>query len=543
MLEPPSMTSPGVKMLAIRALTKFEPAANPPDHHIVSIGTSTANLSWNSYLPPWAPSPKRIRSSLGAGEIVGFRNPWSSSHKATLSEIWNSLQWGEGNDPCVQLAASHLVDATPSDKPDPNRLPRFSDINDWPDSPGAKAARLLRIEEPGFSFHPEPDSCSTSDIRAKVTWLGHASVLVQLPPIAEKEGRPVRCLFDPIFSMRCSGSQSAGPIRSYPPPCNVQDLPLIDAVFISHNHYDHMDYDTIMAVWRQSREFVRFFVPLGNKKWLLDWGIAEHRVVEMDWWDSVQLNHPASSSGKAIKLWCTPAQHNSWRAGVDANSALWSSWCVEYLAPNNPPYRVFFAGDTGYQFHDSPSWPPSPGQRDDDVPAEDEKFPACPAFAEIRDRIGPPHLLLLPVSVGATFAYLRSFVPLPNAINPFPRHSAGVSAAKHMPPWDAVRVLKVMTETGSGEGGNGTEDAVPVVAVAMHWGTFVTDPVEVLRTLGQLEWACRRHDVRFARSWPGSGCVGKGDSDAADGSSETGESIRASKPWFLALNHGQSVCI
>ncbi|KAK4236199.1 beta-lactamase superfamily domain-containing protein [Achaetomium macrosporum] len=515
-------------MLTLSALTKLDPATNPPEHHVVAASASKAASGWTSYLPSWAPSPGRSRVSLNKSDSAGFRNPWPSWHKPSAVEKWDSLQWGEDDDGCVELAASHLADNPAPQKPEPGKRPRFSDIDNWPDSVGAKAARLLRIEDPDFSF--------PSNASAKVTWLGHASVLVQLPPLGSGIDRPVRCLFDPIFSARCSPSQHAGPIRSYPPPCKAEDLPEIDAVFISHNHYDHMDYDSIMAVWRQSRDVVRFFVPQGNKKWLLDWGISADRIVELDWWESAELAHSSlTPTNKALKIWCTPAQHNSFRSGGDTNTALWSSWYLEYLTPDNPPFRVFFAGDTGYQFHASPAWPPSPRNPDPPENEEGKEFTACPAFAQIRDRIGPPNLLLLPVSVGATFAYLRSFVPLPNWINPFPRHSAGVTAANHLPPWDAVRVLKIMTETENGvQQLGGTEQ--PAVAVAMHWGTFVTDPVEVLRTLGALEWACQAQGVRFARGLEDG--MGK---DNASG--ERGADGKEVPPWFVALNHGQSVSL
>jgi hypothetical protein len=318
-----------------------------------------------------------------------------------------------------------------------------------------------------------------------------------------------------------------------------------------------MDCDTLVAIWKHSHDSVRFFVPLGNKPRLMEWGIFADRVTEMDWWDSAGLIYPSSIGGQIV-VTCTPAQHNSWRSGVDADSTLWSSWCVEHYAPDQQkqPYRVFFAGDTGYQFHGDPSWPPRPPRLGSFEPAsppaastqkrgreEVRELPPCPAFAQIRERIGPQHLLLLPVSVGASFAYLRSFVPLPDWINPFPRHSPGVTGANHMPPWDAVRVLKVMTESEENaeteDGGEEAAGATPVVAVAMHWGTFVTEPVEVLKTLGQLEWACQQQGVRFARSLGGLGAAGK----EADGPNGSVERPGLSEPWFVALNHGQSVTV
>ncbi|KAK4096284.1 Metallo-hydrolase/oxidoreductase [Parathielavia hyrcaniae] len=536
-------------MLRIGAITKPNPDVSPAEHHVVSTPATQSASGWASYIPSWAPSPPQSHSSLSESKVAGFRNPWPSWHKPTTAEIWKNFQWGDDNDGCLELAASHLAnDTADTQKPEQSKLPRFGDINHWPNSLGAKAARLLCVKHPDFTF---PD-----DTKAKVTWLGHAGVLVQLPSMdlrCNGPDGPVRCLFDPMFSARCSPSKLAGPIRSYPPPCKVEDLPPIDIVCISHNHYDHMDHDSIMFIWQRSSFCVRFFVPLGNKRWLVDWKIPADRVVEMDWWDSVELTvafpTPATST---LKIHCTPAQHNSFRTAGDADTTLWSSWYLELLhpahnsRPNKPPFRFFFAGDTGYQFHPSSAWPPSPNNpaitaETGDSDNDDKTFPACPAFAEIRDRIAPPNLLLLPVSVGATFAYLRSFVPLPDWISPFPRHSAGVTGANHMPPWDAVRVLKVMTEAVGGGGGGGGGAArhiegtgsgpdVPVpapVAVAMHWGTFVTDPAEVLRTLGALEWACRRQGVRFGRELGREGEVGE----------------EGLEPWFVAVHHGGSVCL
>lgn len=495
-------------------------STEPPEHHVVA-SSAKPGLGWSSYLPAWSPSPDKSRP-LKKQPPIAFRNPWPSFHKPTRAQIWDNLQWGDEPDPCIDLAASRLADLPPSSKP-PSRekRPGFADVTNWPNSTGAKATRLLGIETPDFSF---PQNTST---RAKVTWLGHATVLVQLPPLCkDRNARPVACLFDPIFSMRCSPSRMMGPIRSYPPPCKVDSLPLIDAVFISHNHFDHLDQDTIMALWEHNKKVIRFFAPLGNRKWFIDCGIPDDRVSDLDWWESATLNHPHSDPTRALKIWCTPAQHGSGRLAGDANTTLWSSWFLEYSCPEHPPYRVFFAGDTGYQFHASPAWPPSPSKketRDGDSSADDDAFPACPAFAEVRTRLGPSNLLLLPISVGATYAYLRSFVFLPDSINPFPRHSPGLTGAIHMPAWDAVRVLNVMA------GGGGE----PAVAVAMHWGTFVTDAVEVLRTLGQLDWACQKQGVVFRRSLDEPG----GDSSGSQSDGDSGKSS------FLALNHGQSICI
>ena len=511
--------------------SKFE-----PDHYITIPASDST-----SFFPSWGSQATTHNNSLR------FRNPWPSWHTPTRAEVWEHLQWGEDQDTTIQLATSHLDTLPTPPQPPPDKRPRFGDVNNWPNSIGAKASRLLGIQEPDFSFGP-----LSQNARAKVTWLGHASMLVQFPPLdtTKSNARPIRCLFDPMFSMRCSPNQSAGPIRSYPPPCSVEALPTIDAVFISHNHYDHLDYDTIMAIWKQNKDVVRFFVPMGNKKLFIEYGIRESQVTEMDWWECATLVPQISSiPSKKLKVWCTPAQHSSSRFGVGNNATLWSSWYLECCNPDpaQTPYRVFVAGDTGYQFHASPSWPPSPNtdtqERKSTIDEPDETFPACPAFAEISERIGAPNLLLMPIWVGATFSYLRSLVPFPDWMSPFPRHAVGLAAANHMPPWDAVKVMKLMTDRKAespplqNREGNGPGENRPPIAIAMHWGTFVTDPVEVFKTLGQLEWACKQQGVRFARSLPGSKSDGGGDGVVAEephgGSSQ--------EPYFLALNHGQSV--
>ncbi|KAH6843232.1 beta-lactamase superfamily domain-containing protein [Chaetomium sp. MPI-CAGE-AT-0009] len=537
-------------MLAISAITASNSTAQPPEHHVIPVSTTQAPSGWASYLPSWGPSPGRTRPSATNSKVAGFRNPWPSWHKRTVAQLYASLQWGEDNDGCSELAASHLANNPAPDKPENSKLPTFVDMRDWPNSLGAKAARLLQIENPDFSF--------PKDSKAKATWLGHAGVLVQLPSLDPQNGRPVRCVFDPIFSDRCSPMGSfAGPIRSYPAPCQAEDLPTIDVVCISHNHFDHMDQTSLMSIWRYSQDSVRFFVPLGNKRLLLEWGIPDDRVIELDWWDSVQLTHPSTPpnpDARTLTIHCTPAQHNSFRGTGDANTTLWSSWFLELSTPNPttttttttpPPYRVFFAGDTGYQFHASPTWPPSPANPDPQPDSENEAVSSpCPAFAQIRARIGPPNLLLLPVSVGATFAYLRSFVPLPDWLSPFPRHSAGVTGANHMPPWDAVRVVRVMAGVEGDGGGEGDGDrgvgkteggADGVVALAMHWGTFVPDPADVLRTLGALEWACKQQGVGFARG------LARGERRSVNG--VAGNAVLEKGPVFVAVNHGGSVCI
>ncbi|KAK4224818.1 beta-lactamase superfamily domain-containing protein [Podospora fimiseda] len=471
-------------------------SSSPPSHHVY-VNTPDPS-SWSSYLPTsWLTSstPPPPPSAPSSSTPTSFRNPWPSWHKPTKQEIWASFAWGTDDDPSIALALSHLHSFPPPATG--SQQPNF-DLT-TKESPGYQAAQSLRIQSPDFSF-PQDDSA-----KAKATWLGHASVLLQIPLPTQK--RPFRCLFDPIFSSRASPTPYVGPIRSYPPPCQIADLPEdgIDAVIISHNHYDHMDEFSLTLLWeRYKQKGIRFFVGLGNGKTLKGFGIDEDRIVEMDWWDGVKL-------GEEIKVWCVPAQHNSSRVGMRKDEALWCGWVVETERGEGVKTKVFFAGDTGYQFHGDPKWPPV---RDEEEETKEEQYLPCPAFREVRYKFGGMDLLILPVSVGATFAYLKSFVPLPDSVSPFPRHSSGVMGANHMPPWDAVRVLREMIEGKEGK----------TVAMGIHWGTFVTDPNEVIKTLGQLEYACQRQGVRFGRG------VEKG--EGTDG-----------KSLFVVVNHGESICI
>ena len=160
-------------------------------------------------------------------------------------------------------------------------------------------------------------------IHPTVTWVGHSTFLVQL------DG--VNILTDPHWGERASPVGFAGPRRLVAPGLAFRDLPPIHAVLISHDHYDHLDAETVERLAREHRP--RFFVPLGLRAWLEERGITN--VVELDWWDSVEF--------RGLTFVCTPAQHSSGRTLTDQDLRLWSSWSV--LGPTK---RFFFAGDTGY---------------------------------------------------------------------------------------------------------------------------------------------------------------------------------------------------
>ncbi|SDO55215.1 L-ascorbate metabolism protein UlaG, beta-lactamase superfamily [Nakamurella panacisegetis] len=178
-----------------------------------------------------------------------------------------------------------------------------------------------------------------------VTWLGHASALIEL------DGHWI--LADPVWGDRVSPSTTIGPHRLHAVPMALEDLPELSAVIISHDHYDHLDLPTVNALlFSQSAPF---FVPRGIGAHLRKWGVPEDRIVELDWNDEAKAGR--------IKLTCTEARHFSGR-GLKRNVTLWSSWAL-----TGPEHSVYFGGDTGY----------------------------TPAFAEIGARLGPFDLTILPI--------------------------------------------------------------------------------------------------------------------------------------------------
>lgn len=157
-----------------------------------------------------------------------------------------------------------------------------------------------------------------------VCWLGHATALLEIDGY--------RVLTDPVWSERCSPSDVIGPQRMHAPPIQLDGLPALDAIVISHDHYDHLDTDTIIALARAQR--APFVVPLGVGAHLRAWGIPDERIVELDWNERAQVDE--------LSLVCTPARHFSGRF-VSRNTTLWASWAVI-----GPRHRAYFAGDTGY---------------------------------------------------------------------------------------------------------------------------------------------------------------------------------------------------
>ncbi|WP_175711795.1 MBL fold metallo-hydrolase [Burkholderia ambifaria] len=154
--------------------------------------------------------------------------------------------------------------------------------------------------------------------------LGHSTLLLKL--------RGEFWLTDPVFAERASPFRRVGPKRFHAPPIALDDLPPLRGVILSHDHYDHLDRDTVLALAATTGVFV---TTLGVGDRLIEWGIDAKKVRQLDWWQSVDV--------AGLTLTATPAQHFSGRSLFDGNSTLWASWVI--VADD---LRVFFSGDTGY---------------------------------------------------------------------------------------------------------------------------------------------------------------------------------------------------
>ena len=181
----------------------------------------------------------------------------------------------------------------------------------------------------------------------RATWLGHSTVLIEIDGL--------RVLTDPVWGPRASPSRIAGPKRFQPVPISLRKLPPIDLVIVSHDHYDHLDYPTIVEL---AKSEVPFVTSLGVGAHLEAWGVPPQRITELDWWETYQL--PKAE----LSITAAPSQHFSGRGLKDRNATLWSSMVVR-----TPRHSVFFSGDTGLTTE----------------------------YATIRERLGPFDLVMLEV--------------------------------------------------------------------------------------------------------------------------------------------------
>jgi len=180
------------------------------------------------------------------------------------------------------------------------------------------------------SLHPLETWKKRPQSGLRVTWLGHSTMLIEI------DG--VRILTDPVWGPRASPSALIGPKRFQPVPVTLREMPPVDLVIISHDHYDHLDYPTIRALAKTS---VPFVTSLGVGAHLEYWGIQPQRITELDWWET----HRAVNSAGAqtdVTVTAAPSQHFSGRGLKDRNATLWSS-----LVIRSQKHSVFFSGDTG----------------------------------------------------------------------------------------------------------------------------------------------------------------------------------------------------
>jgi L-ascorbate metabolism protein UlaG (beta-lactamase superfamily) len=181
-----------------------------------------------------------------------------------------------------------------------------------------KPVPVLRVDPVALARPPAPG--------LRAFWIGHASVYVEIDGL--------RVLIDPVFSTHASPLEF-GPERFHAPPVALADLPPIDAVVISHDHYDHLDMKTVQHLAARG---TRFYVPLGIGAHLERWSVPAAQVEELEWWQERTL--------RGVRFVCTPTRHYSGRGLNNANATLWSSWSVIGASQ-----RFYYSGDTGYSRH------------------------------------------------------------------------------------------------------------------------------------------------------------------------------------------------
>ncbi|WP_233268669.1 MBL fold metallo-hydrolase [Cellulophaga sp. L1A9] len=163
---------------------------------------------------------------------------------------------------------------------------------------------------------------------ARLVWYGHSSFLLQL------KGKTI--LLDPMLGKVAAPHPLLGANRFNTDfPLAVEKLGTIDAVIFSHDHYDHLDYETILKIKDKTKQF---YVPLGLGVHLEAWGVSKNKITELDWWQETQFEE--------LTLVCTPAQHFSGRKFNTTQSTLWSSWVIQSADEN-----IYFSGDSGYASH------------------------------------------------------------------------------------------------------------------------------------------------------------------------------------------------
>lgn len=263
---------------------------------------------------------------IGVGVIM--IDTWSALGKRPGGERLVRIQ----NSP--QYAGSKFANPLPPQNPDFFHVLRRWFFEETPDKEPAIPIPVNQIEPAFFEDFP-------ADLR--ITWFGHSSFLVEVDQ--------QRILVDPVWGEYASPGRVFGVKRFFAPPISLDDLPSIDAVVLSHDHYDHLNEPTIKLL----KDKVPLFVaPLGLGAHLEYWGVPPEKIRELDWWGEVAIGD--------VRLVCTPARHFSGRAMVDRDATLWSGWA--FIGQDR---RAFYSGDTGM----------------------------FPGFEEIGERLGPFDITLM----------------------------------------------------------------------------------------------------------------------------------------------------
>ncbi|MEM9454130.1 MAG: MBL fold metallo-hydrolase [Myxococcota bacterium] len=237
----------------------------------------------------------------------------------TLADAWAAMGTAPEGERRQRMEASPQWDQEVFENPQPL----------WNDPWGMVSTALERSDytspaEPVAVVHAGSERFETPpDSGLRITWMGHSSLLIEI------DGH--RVLTDPVWGPRTSPLTWIGPERWYAPPVALDELPSLDAVLISHDHYDHLDHPTIVAMRGWDTTFV---APLGVGAHLEYWGVPADHIQEVDWWDRLTFGE--------LEIVCAPARHASGRHVFDQNRTLWAGYALL-----GPQHRVFFSGDTG----------------------------------------------------------------------------------------------------------------------------------------------------------------------------------------------------
>jgi len=355
---------------------------------------------------------KSSRNKVVAGKIaarVAERNSWSTWHTPTLSEV-AGLYRKIGFQKMPSIPPQEELDKMfPVQKIDWDLLKSFVDASETTTA---------------LSSCPQP--------KIAVTWIGHATCLLQM------DGFNV--LTDPMFSKRCSPTQSFGPARYRPAACSIPELLQqlsLDVVVISHNHYDHLDYNSIKALVKYATKPMTFVVPLGLKKWLQS-NISKieqkHSIVELDWHESHTI-----VKDETLKLYVMPVPMQHWgsRSGFDKDSSL---WCGFSLKSSNQAQQqaVLFCGDTGW--------------------FEEVK--------DIGDKYGPFDLAMIPIGAYDPYDFM---------------------CTQHNNPEDATKMFRALK----------AKRAVPI-----HWGTFQLTREPIMEPRERLQASLKKEGIDQAKFAP-----------------------------------------